>query len=82
VVRAHAGEPVKGDIMSDGGKGSSPRPFSVTQKEFDTRWDNIFKPDPSVLDDAVAEDEAFKYAQSVEEQRRKMQEQSNNNLSK
>jgi hypothetical protein len=35
-----------------------------------------------VLDDAVAEDEAFKYAQGVEEQRRKMQEQSNNNLSK
>jgi hypothetical protein len=25
------------------GKGSSPRPFSVDQKTFDTNWDNIFK---------------------------------------
>ena len=24
------------------GKGSKPRPFSVTQQEFSTRWDNIF----------------------------------------
>jgi len=31
--------------MSDGGKGSSPRPFSVSQEEFDNRWDNIFKKD-------------------------------------
>jgi hypothetical protein len=28
--------------MSDGGKGSKPRPFSVSQKEYDTRWDAIF----------------------------------------
>jgi len=28
--------------MSDGGKGSRPRPFSVTQQEYDTRWDAIF----------------------------------------
>lgn len=28
--------------MSDGGKGSKPRPFSVTQHEYDTRWDAIF----------------------------------------
>jgi len=31
--------------MGDGGKGSSPRPFSISQEEFDTRWDNIFKKD-------------------------------------
>ena len=31
--------------MSDGGKGSSPRPFSVSREEFDNRWDNIFKKD-------------------------------------
>lgn len=33
------------------GKGSSPRPFSVTQKEFDNNWDRIFgknKMTPSV----------------------------------
>ena len=29
--------------MSDGGKGSNPRPFSVDQKTFDSNWDNIFK---------------------------------------
>jgi hypothetical protein len=29
--------------MPDGGKGSRPRPFSVSQEEFDNRWDNIFK---------------------------------------
>ena len=28
--------------MSDGGKGSSPRPFSVSKEEFDNSWDNIF----------------------------------------
>lgn len=28
--------------MSDGGKGSKPRPFSVTQEEYDKRWDAIF----------------------------------------
>ena len=29
--------------MSDGGKGSSPRPFSVNQKTFEDNWDKIFK---------------------------------------
>lgn len=29
--------------MSDGGKGSKPRPFSVDQKTFDSNWDMIFK---------------------------------------
>jgi len=28
--------------MSDGGKGSKPRPFSVDQKTFDNNWDRIF----------------------------------------
>jgi hypothetical protein len=28
--------------MSDGGKGSKPRPFSVDKKTFDTNWDAIF----------------------------------------
>ena len=31
--------------MSDGGKGSKPRPFSVTQHEYDNRWDAIFSRD-------------------------------------
>lgn len=28
--------------MSDGGKGSSPRPFSVSNEEYAARWDAIF----------------------------------------
>jgi hypothetical protein len=31
--------------MSDGGKGSKPRPFSVSQEEYDNRWDTIFQRD-------------------------------------
>lgn len=30
--------------MSDGGKGDKPRPISIPQKDFDNRWDEIFKP--------------------------------------
>ena len=29
--------------MGDGGKGSKARPFSVSQDEFDNRWNLIFK---------------------------------------
>lgn len=28
--------------MSDGGKGSKPRPRSISQAEYDARWDAIF----------------------------------------
>jgi hypothetical protein len=31
--------------MSDGGKGCKPRPFSVTQQEYDNRWNMIFQRD-------------------------------------
>jgi hypothetical protein len=31
--------------MSDGGKGCKPRPFSVTQEEYDNRWNMIFQRD-------------------------------------
>ena len=42
-------------------KGSRSRPFSVSQKEFSKNYDAIFgKKDPRVLEDAQAEDEAFK----------------------
>lgn len=51
--------------MSDGGKGSSPRPFSVSQEQFANNFDRIFrKPDRKVIEDAELEDEAFK---SIEE---------------
>ena len=43
LVRAQVGQPILGESnMSDGGKGSRPRPFSVSQQEFDNRWDTIF----------------------------------------
>ena len=31
--------------MSDGGKGSKPRPFSVADQEYAARWDAIFNRD-------------------------------------
>ena len=41
-------------------KGSSPRPFSVSQETFANNFDAIFrKPDPRAIEDAKAEDEAF-----------------------
>jgi hypothetical protein len=44
--------------MSDGGKGSKPRPFSVTQEEYDNRWNNIFSRDlPKEDNTGVTKDE-------------------------
>lgn len=39
--------------MSDGGKGSSPRPLSVTNEEYANRWDAIFGRDANkvILDE-------------------------------
>ena len=42
-------------------KGSRPRPYSVSQKDFGSNYDAIFrKPTPAEVQDAVAEDETFK----------------------
>jgi hypothetical protein len=41
---------------SDGGKGSSPRPFSVSQAEYDARWDAIFGRD---LEQEEQQEEVF-----------------------
>jgi hypothetical protein len=30
--------------MSDGGKGSKPRPFSISQEEYADNWNRVFKP--------------------------------------
>jgi hypothetical protein len=50
-------------LMSDGGKGSSPRPFSVDQKTFDDNWDKIFnrkkQTDKEKFDRAVMKDEYY-----------------------
>lgn len=54
--------------MSDGGKGSSPRPYSVKYEEFSNNFDRIFgKKTPKEIDDAKAEDEAFEELQRIGE---------------
>ena len=45
--------------MSDGGKGSSPRPFSIANDEYAKRWDAIFSRDLKKEEDQKIEDEAF-----------------------
>jgi hypothetical protein len=49
--------------MSDGGKGSAPRPFSVPKEEFDNRWDEIFgkkkKTEAEKFDQAVLKNEYY-----------------------
>jgi hypothetical protein len=45
--------------MSDGGKGSSPRPFSIANDEYSKRWDAIFSRDLREEEDQKIEDEAF-----------------------
>jgi len=43
-------------------KGSSPRPYSVSQKEFGNKFDAIFrKPSRKDIEDAQIEQEAFDY---------------------
>jgi len=39
---------------SDGGKGSSPRPFSISEEEYARRWDAIFGREDveKIVDDA------------------------------
>jgi hypothetical protein len=52
--------------MSDGGKGSSPRPYSVSQETYGNNFDAIFrKKTPQEVDDAKAEDEAFQYIRAL-----------------
>lgn len=41
-------------------KGSTPRPYSISQNEFGYNFDKIFrKPSPRVIEDAQNEQEAF-----------------------
>ena len=52
--------------MSDGGKGSSPRPYNVSQETYGNNFDAIFrKKTPQEIDDAKAEDEAFEYMKAL-----------------
>jgi len=61
--------------MSDGGKGSNPRPFSVSQETFANNYDKIFrKPSLKELEDDKAEQEEFD--RIIE--RNRLREQKNN----
>ena len=40
-----------------GGKGSAPRPYSVTQEEYDNRWDAIFGRNKAVTEESSDTDE-------------------------
>jgi hypothetical protein len=49
-------------------KGSSPRPYSVSQQEFANNFDAIFrKPDPKMIEDQQNEDEAFEQLTAKQE---------------
>jgi hypothetical protein len=41
------------------GKGSAPRPFSVSDEEYKKRWDAIFQKDIKEIEDDLNEKEAF-----------------------
>ena len=45
-------------------KGSRPRPFSVTQQEYDTRWDAIFQRDIKEIEDAKNEEDEYKFLET------------------
>ena len=45
----------KSDGGRSAGKGSSPRPYSVTQQEYDSRWDAIFGKDKTKEEDKEKE---------------------------
>lgn len=54
--------------MSDGGKGSAPRPYSVDQKTFGNNWDAIFgkkKPDYEPDDGPLTDDQLQQIKDSV-----------------
>ena len=52
--------------QSDGGKGSTPRPLSITEQEYAERWNAIFGRDKV---EEIVED-AKKYLKDVEEKKR------------
>ncbi len=43
--------------MAEAGKGSRPRPFSVSQEEFDNRWEAIFSKKDKSPDEQSADTE-------------------------
>lgn len=56
--------------MSDGGKGSSPRPLSVDQNTFASNWDNVFgrkkKTEGEKQSEAFLKDEYYDLEEAVD----------------
>lgn len=52
---------------SNAGKGSSPRPFSVKQDEFDQRWDAIFGDKKTVSDQNHNQEDLTKFLGEISE---------------
>tara|TARA_R110000796_G_scaffold22353_6_gene64900 strand:- start:16218 stop:16403 length:186 start_codon:yes stop_codon:yes gene_type:complete len=55
--------------MSDGGKGSAPRPYSVKQEKFASNWDSVFgkkKPAYEADDGALTDEQLQQIKDSVE----------------
>ena len=66
--------------QSDGGKGSSPRPFSVSNEEYAKRWEAIFGKDQ--VDQIVKDAEKYlkeqkRTTQSIERLEKSLKENSN-----
>ena len=51
-------------MKNDGGKGSSARPFSISQDEYEKRWDAIFQRD---LKEDESEDKVTRNNQETQE---------------
>lgn len=65
---------------SDGGKGSSPRPFSVSNEEYAKRWEAIFGKDQvdKIIEDAEKYlKEQKRTAQSIERLEKSLKENTN-----
>jgi hypothetical protein len=61
------------------GKGSSPRPFSVSQETFSNNYDKIFrKPSPREMEEDRAEQEEFDRILEQNRRNQKQQKISNN----
>lgn len=53
--------------MSDGGKGSRPRPLSVDAQTFSNNWDSIFKKKPADFQDILSTEECVASALDADE---------------
>lgn len=54
-----------------GGKGSAPRPFSVSQEEWESRWDAIFQRDKKEVSNSEAEEKLTRFNDETREVKEK-----------